>query len=106
MISLQKNRSRLVDFVIELAAGGLRALDIIMNFHPVQDHRDLVAHDRRLTGLPLISRAGNKLVRGFEVINCTVAAQRWLAAGVVAENLNLMPATKVKSAVRVVRHQV
>src|SRR2546428_11839718 len=74
VIALQKNRARLVHFVVDFAARRLCALHVIVNLSAIENDGNLVAGDRRFHGLPLVSRLGGKLIRRFEIVNCAVAA--------------------------------
>jgi hypothetical protein len=102
MITLQKDGAGLVDFIIQFATGGFRAFDIIMDFHAVEDHRDAIADDGGFCGLPFGSRAGDKFIRRFEVINGTIPTEGGGSAAIIAEDLYLVPAAQVEAAVGVI----
>src|SRR6266508_5233462 len=104
VIALEENRAGLVNLVVNLAAGRLAALDIVMNLHAVLHHGDFVADHRGLDRLPFAAGFGNEFVGRLEVIDRTVAAETGPAFGVVAEDLQFMPAAEVKAAIRIVRH--
>jgi hypothetical protein len=106
MIALQENRTGLVYLIIDFTAGGLVAFDVIMDFDPIHDNGDPIADHGRLGCLPLAGGLGDELVRSFEIVDGTVAANGWLAALVIAEDLNFMAAAQVKAAVGIVRRHI
>src|SRR6266700_103934 len=104
MISLQENRAGFVDVVVDFAASGAAALDLVVNLFAVESHADLIADDRGLGGLPLVAGLGRELGRSLETIDGAVAVNIGLAGLVIAEDLNFMAAAEVKAAVRSIRH--
>lgn len=99
MIALQEDWARLVDFVVELAAGGFGAFDVVVNFYAVEDESDLVSDDSSFGGLPLAAGFGYEFVRRFEVIDGAIAIDGGLASRVIAKDLDFVPAPQVKAAV-------
>ena len=103
VIALQKDRARLVDLVVDFAAGRFVALDVVVDLHAVEHDGDLVALDRGFGGLPLVAGLGDEFIRLFEVVDRAVSAEGRLAAGMIAENLDFVPAAKIEAAVGVCR---
>src|SRR5882724_5961359 len=99
MIALKKNWAGLVNFVVEFAAGGFSALDIVVNFDVVKSQGDFVSDDGCFGGLPLVARFRNEFVGRFEVIDGAIAIDCIGAASVIAQDLNLVPSAEVKAAV-------
>src|SRR5882672_5219481 len=99
MVTLQQDRTRLIHFIIQLSAGWFVALDIVMDFDAVEIGRDAVADDGHLGGPPFASRFGHELVWFLEVIDGAVAAFGRLAVFVVAQDLDFLPASKIKAAI-------
>src|SRR5690349_10127321 len=67
VIALQEDRARLIHLVVNFAAGGLAALDVVMSLHAVLHDGDSVADDRSLDRLPFAAGLGNEFVRRLEV---------------------------------------
>ena len=106
MVALQENLAGLLHLAVDFTPGRLVAFDLVVNLLPVERERDLVADDGGLGGLPFAAGLGGEFRRSLEVVNRPVPSQRRLAAFVVAEDLNLVPAPQVKAAVGIIRHLI
>ena len=84
MVALQKDRAGLVYFIINLAAGGFVALDIVVNFYAVEGEGDFVSDDGGFSRLPLVTWFGDEFVGCFEIIDGAIAVDRVNATSVVA----------------------
>src|SRR5262249_30091942 len=95
VVALEEDRPRFVHVFVDFAAGGAVADDVVVNLFAVEDHGDFVGDDRGLDGLPLVARLRGELRWRGVVVDCPVARERRLAGLVVAEDLDLVPATEV-----------
>ena len=104
VIALEKNRARLVDFVIEFAASSFGAFNVVVNFYAVEGERDFVSDDGGFSGLPLVTGFGDEFVGCFEVVDGAIAVDGVSAASIITEDLNFMAATKIEAAVGFIGH--
>ena len=107
MVTLEKDWAGLVDLVVEFAAGGFGAFDVVVHLHTVEGEGDFVADDGCLGCLPLVARLGDEFVWRFDIVDGTVAIVGVRAASVVAEDLNFVASTEIEAAVGFVgNHEV
>ena len=65
VIALKKNRAGLVDSVVELAARGFGAFDVVMDFYAVEGEADFVSNDGRFGGLAIGRRVWRRICRAL-----------------------------------------
>jgi len=99
VIALEKDGAGLVNFVVDFAAGGFGAFDVVVDFYAIECEGDFVADDGGFGGLPLVARFGDEFVWCFEIVNGAVAIDRVGAAGVIAKDLNFVASAEIKAAV-------
>jgi hypothetical protein len=99
VIALEKYGARLVDFVVEFAAGGFGAFDVVVDFYPVEGEADFVSDDSGLGGLPLVAGFGHEFVWRFEIVNGAVAIDGVGSASVIAEDLDFVASAEIEAAV-------
>src|SRR6267142_369228 len=83
-------RRACVDFVVDFAAGGFCAFDVVVDFYAVEGEADFVSDDGGFSGLPLVAGFGNEFVRRFEIVDGAVAIDGVSAAGVIAQDLDFV----------------
>lgn len=106
VIALEQNRPGLVDLIVELTPGTLRAEHPVMHLHPVESQGDLLADDLGLRRLPLSGLARNEERGRLEVVNSPIATVRGLAGLHIVEDLDLVTAAQVEAGVRFRSHLV
>jgi len=104
VVALEKDWSGLVDFVVDFAAGGFCAFDVVVDFYAVEGEADFVSDDGGFSGLPLVAGFGNEFVRCFEIVDGAVAVDGIGAASVIAEDLDFVASTEIEAAVGFVGH--
>src|SRR5206468_9409387 len=92
VVALQENRAGFGHLVVDLGAGGLVALDLVVNLLAVEDDGDLVADDRRLDGLPFAAGFRREFTRSGLIVDGAVAGLAGSACRGIAQNLDLGPA--------------
>jgi hypothetical protein len=70
-----------------------------MDLNSVENDGDAVPYDRGLDGLPFPGGFGHEFIGRLEVVNRTVASERGLAAIIIAQDLNFVPAPQIETAV-------
>jgi hypothetical protein len=106
VVALEEDRAGFIDLLVQFAAGGHAAHDVVVGFQAIVHHGDCVADDGGFDGLPFVRGFGHEVVGRLEVVDGAVAGEGCFSAGGVPQDLQLMPAAKIKPAVRVLGHQV
>src|SRR5882672_6667610 len=74
VVPLQQDRTRLIHLVVQLSAGWLVALNVVVDFDSVQVRRNSVTNDGHFGSLPFAAGFGCELIWRLEVIDCSIAA--------------------------------
>ena len=74
MVALQKDRAGLVDFIINLAAGGFVALDVVVDLYAVHCDGYPITNHRCFNRLPFAGRLSYEFVGSLEIVDRTVPA--------------------------------
>jgi hypothetical protein len=103
VVALEEDGAWFRDVSVNFRSGGFRANHVVMNLLAVEDHGDFVADDGGFQRLPFVAGFGGENVRSFEAVYCSIAAGARLSALAVAQNLDLMAASQIETAVGAVR---
>lgn len=106
VIALEQNRPGLVDLIVELTPGALRAEHPVMHLHPVESQCYLLANDFGFRRLPLSGLARNEERGRLEVVNSPIATVRGLAGLHIVQDLDLVTSAQVEAGVRFRSHLV